>query len=150
MTQAAEWWRGNHPDAAQHRKHLELAAKEDAERFLATVPTRKALPPPRRRPPKKAADLNLVEHLGQLTAKAIKDATTPLEARIAELESRPAGLDYKGIYRRDYNYAKNMGVTHSGSVWVALKDSPPKEPGEANSGWLLACKRGADGKDLRK
>jgi hypothetical protein len=147
MTQPREWWQDDsHPDAKPHRRFLEIAAKEEAQRFLATVPVRKALPPPR---PRKKADVKLAQHLGELTAKAIKDATAPLEARIKEIEERPAGLDYKGTYRRDYNYAKNAGVTHSGSLWVALKDKPTKEPGEVNSGWQLAVKKGRDGKDAK-
>ena len=69
-----------------------------------------------------------------------------LEDRVKELEERPAGLDYKGTYKPDYSYGKNMGVTHQGSLWIALKDKPTKEPGEPNSGWQLACKKGRDAK----
>ena len=127
---------------------LERAA--EAERALALLQFHKALPP--KRPRKKQTMLKMKDYqnLGEMTGKAIKDAVAPLEKRIAELESRPAGLDYKGIYKPEYSYAKNAGVTHAGSIWVALKDLPPKEPGDANSGWQLAVKKGRDGKDAPK
>ena len=67
--------------------------------------------------------------------KAMRMFMDPYIKRIEELEARPVGLDYKGTYKPDYAYAKNMGVTHQGSVWVAIKDKPTKEPGEPNSGW---------------
>jgi hypothetical protein len=172
MRQEAEWWRGNHPDAAEHRKHLEITAKEDAERALARVPVRKALPPARPRKKRQpvveilkngnmainegtvtGADLSAFgEFLKTELAKFNKDVQAAFDKqgkRIEELEARPAGLLYEGIYDKSVAYRKNQGVTANGSVWVALVDNPPREPGLANSGWRLAVKKGRDGKDAK-
>lgn len=65
-----------------------------------------------------------------------------LEARIAELESRPA-LKYMGVYRSDKIYLAGNFVTYGGSLWhcnAATSDVP----GEGQN-WTLAAKRGNDG-----
>ena len=93
---------------------------------------------------------------------AIEAATAPLkkqiaeqeekieqqDERIAELEARPVGLKYLGTFERGTSYAEHDGVTHHGSTWVARR-ATTSEPGTPDSGWQLAVKRGADGKDLR-
>jgi hypothetical protein len=147
MTQSREWWRDDsHPDAKLHRTFLEKAAKEEAERVLAIVPVRKALPPPR--PRKKAArdDSALFEHLGQLTAKAIKDATAPLEARIAQLEAHP--LKYCDVWKSGGDYRAGNFVSWGGSVWHCNEDGTTEKPGTGPT-WTLAVKRGRDGKDAK-
>jgi hypothetical protein len=109
-------------------------------------------PKPKRialRKPKRKLKNNTFFQLGQFLRKAIDAATAPLEARIAELEQRPIGLDYKGVYVKGRSYSKNMGVSHAGSIWVAVREYPEKEPGQPHSGWRLAVKRGTDGKDAR-
>lgn len=85
-----------------------------------------------------------------------KDVVNPLAEQIAaltkrieELEARPVGLNYRGTFHPSHRYARNDGVTAAGSIWVALQDEPPKSPGEPNSGWMLAVKRGLDGRDRR-
>ena len=144
----AEWWRTDaHPDAAEHRKFIEKSAKEDAERFLSTVPVkRKALPPPR--PRKKAAasrENALVEHLGQLTAKAIKDAVAPLEARIAELEASPT--KYVGVWTQGTEFQARSIVSYDGSMWHA-NETTKEKPGTGPT-WTLCVKRGQNGKDAK-
>lgn len=52
----------------------------------------------------------------------------------------------RGIYRAGTAYEKGDGVTYSGSFWIAQKDTTEK-PGEANSDWRLAVKKGRDGRD---
>ena len=90
------------------------------------------------------------ERLGRMTGAAISKAVEPLLRRIDQLEKRPTGVDYRGVWRKGCSYSRNMAVSHSGSLWIAIKDYPEKEPGDANSGFRLAVKKGRDGKDLRK
>lgn len=72
-----------------------------------------------------------------------------LEARVAELEMRPKGMTYRGICDAGRVYEPGDVVTHSGSMWVATRRTGDT-PGEGgNTGWLLAVKRGRDGKDAR-
>lgn len=51
----------------------------------------------------------------------------------------------RGVYRPDVSYVKGDGATFGGSFWIAHREAPGK-PGESESGWRLAVKKGADGK----
>jgi hypothetical protein len=128
-----------HPDHAEHQAWLK---QNEAEERKATLP---ALPPPRRKANVKfvteASLLDTLHGLGEQVATFV----SPLEARIKELESRPA-FDYTGTYRAGRAYSKGQGCTQQGSIFVAMRDHPGV-PATPNSGWVLACKRGRDGKD---
>ena len=52
----------------------------------------------------------------------------------------------RGVFKRGSTYQLGDGVTHGGSYWIARNDSADA-PGENNSSWRLAVKRGRDGKD---
>ena len=86
----------------------------------------------------------------QMNAKNIERNTRldGLEARIAAIESEPRALSYAGTFQENRTFEKNTAVTHRGSLWVSVR-ATSGEPGSDDSGWLLACKRGRDGKDLR-
>lgn len=60
----------------------------------------------------------------------------------------PFVLD-RGVYAPSHGYTKGDGVTTGGSWWIAQKETSSK-PGEGNSDWRLAVKRGRDGKDGEK
>jgi hypothetical protein len=95
-------------------------------------------------------------------AKAIDEVRSPLSDRIAdlqrevsllksrcqELETRPT-LKYCGIWSGETTYKPGDFVTCKGSLWhcQAATRSQPGEPGAASRAWVLAAKRGADGKD---
>ena len=150
MSYDEHWWRtDDHPDAKEHRKHLERTAKEAAEQALAIVPV--VPPTPRRKAAnqpyitQKQLDRCLFE-----AGKAMAGELAKRDVRIAELEERPVGLNYAGVWKPDASYPKHSAASHRGSVWAARKEFPTKEPGTANSGWQLACKRGRDGKDAGK
>jgi hypothetical protein len=135
------WWldEPNHPDAAAHRDFLKQHEVKEAPR-RASLPRRKA------------ANQGYIskrefDHFQEYLGKQIAEELAKRDARIKELEDRPAGLQYAGVYKPDASYPKHTGVSHQGSVWVARKDFPTKQPGEPNSGWILACKRGRDGKN---
>jgi len=63
-----------------------------------------------------------------------------------EVVIRVAGHVDRGVWRQDASYLSGDGVTRDGSYWIAQMDHPPGKPGETNSGWRLAVKRGAEGK----
>jgi len=54
---------------------------------------------------------------------------------------------YKGTWSKDHTYQGGDVVTHGGSMWIA-KELNSTKPGESDY-WVLAVKRGKDGKDLR-
>jgi hypothetical protein len=67
--------------------------------------------------------------------------------RIKALEERPT-IHYEGTFKEGVGYLAGAAVTHAGSVWIA-KATTTVRPGIEGSGWQLAAKRGADGRDAR-
>lgn len=77
----------------------------------------------------------------------IKILKTAGEAEIKKFVM-PIVID-KGVYKKDFAYSKNDGVTYGGSYWLAQKDNPEGVPG-ASKDFRLAVKRGRDGKETVK
>lgn len=74
---------------------------------------------------------------GLTAATAVKLKT--LSARVEAIEE--GGIRYLGNYQRASAYLKGDTVTHSGSLWVALKAVPEgAPPGSDPSRWQLASK----------
>jgi len=71
-----------------------------------------------------------------------------LEAKVADLEARPKGLDYCGGYQRALTYKRHQGVSHQGSLYVCVADVTREIPGSSQH-WQLCAKAVADGRDLR-
>ncbi|MBB2674522.1 UNVERIFIED_ORG: hypothetical protein GGE44_004100 [Rhizobium esperanzae] len=64
-----------------------------------------------------------------------------LSARVEALEE--GGIKYLGNYQRACCYAKGDAITHSGSLWIALKSiQEGSTPGSDPSCWQLAAKGG--------
>ena len=71
-----------------------------------------------------------------------------LKQRIAELEQR-SPMSYRGVWTPGKMHDRGDMVTHRGSVWHCdVKTDLP--PGDGNTMWTLAVKRGRDGKDAGK
>ena len=78
-------------------------------------------------------------------------ALKPLQERIAELErnlTKAVQLPYRGVYRQGDHYARGEFVTWGGSMWCANR-AANGTPGEGNSDWVLAVKRGADARGAK-
>ena len=77
--------------------------------------------------------------------EGIKNHCDRLEARIKELEGRPANLQYRGVWDYARDYQKGDGVTFDGSIWVALRPTRqrPGDTGARQRDWQVAVKRGA-------
>jgi hypothetical protein len=127
----------SHPDAASHREFLAQYGEVGAS---PSLPRRKAANPG-------YISKREFEHFQEYLGKQMAEELAKRDARIKELEERPVGLNYAGVFKPAASYPKHSAVSHAGSVWCARKDFPPGEPGTANSGWQLVCKRGRDGKD---
>lgn len=70
-----------------------------------------------------------------------------LAGRVEAAERRidQRGMDYKGVWKPG-QYPAGCFVTHAGSCWHTDK-ATSRQPGEGD--WVLAVKRGADGKGIR-
>jgi hypothetical protein len=128
MTYDPEWYLKEDTDEAKEHRRFLAQFKETAHRSSL---------------PRKSTPADDFELLGRFMAEAL----APLQERIKALEDRPAGVEYKGVYRKGCSYSRNQATSHQGSLWIAVKDYPEKEPGEPSSGWRLAVKKGRDGKD---
>ena len=72
----------------------------------------------------------------------IAKAMAPLEARIAELESR----EYQGVWTGNKSLPKGATVTRGGNLWIARVGSIGMRPGANTTAWQLCVRRGRDGK----
>ncbi|MBB4524636.1 UNVERIFIED_ORG: hypothetical protein M2435_004632 [Rhizobium sophorae] len=71
------------------------------------------------------------------TAAKLKTLATRIEA----IEEN--GIKYLGNYQRASSYSKGETVTHSGSLWIALKSvAEGTAPGSDPACWQLAAKGG--------
>lgn len=57
-------------------------------------------------------------------------------------------FEYRGVFKEGQEYTRGNAVTFGGSLWFAQKDAPEGKPGlTGDENWVLAVKRGRDGKD---
>lgn len=91
-------------------------------------------------------DIRLIEGLVTALAPVIKEhmaaEIAPLKAEISELRSR--SVKYLGVWRQR-EYSEGSMVSDDGSVWHCEKRTTTR-PG-TSADWVLAVKRGRDGKD---
>lgn len=89
------------------------------------------------------------------TIKGVQDRAdqqvADLAARLDALAARGPSMEYRGTWQANEMYPKGSVVTHSGSMWWSSEDqvSGATPPGQGPTPWVLAVKRGRDGKDLR-
>ncbi|WFU88744.1 transposase [Rhizobium sp. CC1099] len=83
----------------------------------------------------------MVHALIAATTAATAAKLKALSARVEALEE--SGIKYLGNYQRANSYWKGDTVTHSGSLWVALKAvAEGATPGSDPACWQLAAKGG--------
>lgn len=87
----------------------------------------------------------VIEALGILAAGIVAELDV-LRARIEAAEQK--GFPYAGVWRQGQVYAEGTLVTYDGSIWYARSETTDR-PGDGRTAWVLAVKRGKDGKDLR-
>jgi hypothetical protein len=99
--------------------------------------------------------LRLIRAQNEAVGAAIGDATKPLLARIGELErevkelrERPS-IQYLGPFEQGKSYRPFDAITSHGSVWICTSPTSEKPSFSAPTGWRLAVKKGADGRDAR-
>ena len=92
----------------------------------------------------KLADIEpMMAAIAPVIKETIARALAPLEARIRELEAKPA-LKYCGVWRQGEIYNTGDFTTDHGSLWHA-KSVTLARPGTDDT-WQLAVKRGRDAK----
>lgn len=94
----------------------------------------------------KVIRIYVAKQIAKLPVDVHQAAIRSLEARIKALEERPP-VAYGGVWRDGQDSKKGVFVTYSGSLWYCARDTRDK-PGTSDA-FILAVKRGQDGKDLR-
>jgi hypothetical protein len=64
-----------------------------------------------------------------------------LQKRVAELEERPAGLAYGGVWSRSSKYLAGHCATHEGALWHCTVSNQGCPPGQSAC-WRLMAKSG--------
>ncbi len=72
-----------------------------------------------------------------------------LETKVRELEARPTGAKYCGVWQDSLEYMRDDAVTKGGSLWIAKHNHVKSEPGVDHVSWQLAVQRGRDGRSTR-
>lgn len=77
--------------------------------------------------------------------------TVSSTGEVSEHTAQLNAMVYRGIFNVGTTYAKDDVVTHSGSLWLALKKEVKSSPADptASEDWQLIVKRGNSGKDGR-
>jgi hypothetical protein len=71
--------------------------------------------------------------------------------RIKQIEGQPSAVAYQGVYTAGKTYQRGQFATWGGSLWHCNERTTAK-PGEtsvASRAWVLAVKKGTDGKDAK-
>jgi hypothetical protein len=85
-------------------------------------------------------DMVLGVTAGAFKAQRAREKT--LEARIADLEARPAGgVEYAGTFKDGTIYQPGQLVTRGGSLWLCLRQTMVT-PGAGPTFWRLVVKEG--------
>ena len=82
-----------------------------------------------------------MDQLTDQLIEVLKTVIGPLKARIAELEARPVGPEYAGVYTDGKSYARGSLVSKRGGLWLALTETA-RAPGSDPTHWRLVVKSG--------
>lgn len=86
-----------------------------------------------------------IEHDG---FRDVKIKTVLSDGTVNEKALTIPAMIYRSVYKEGGEYKLGDTVTWRGSLWYCRKDTNEK-PIENSEAWVLAAKRGSDGKDLR-
>lgn len=89
-------------------------------------------------------DAKIAEQRDQIAA--LIEHCQALERRLSAIESRPKGLQYRGVWSAGMTYSQGDTVSRRG-LWIAMTVTRAM-PGQSPD-WSLAVKDGRDGRDLR-
>jgi len=78
--------------------------------------------------------------------RAIEMSVRQTNGQITKHAARVPLVIDRGVFRAEALYDKGDGVTFGGSFWIAQTETAAR-PGEGNTDWRLAVKKGRDGKD---
>ena len=123
-------------DQAEHSAFMQRCATDLA---MCQAPAPPRAPAPRS---KFVTDKSLgrtLEGIGRLVRKAIREATEPLQKKIAELEQKQLTLG--GVWKAGERYKENTLVSFQGGLWISRADTTAR-PGSGSPSWRLCVKKG--------
>lgn len=90
----------------------------------------------------------IAKGFGSATCQRLEELHDVLTKRIADLEARPSGLRYEGVWSSEREYPVGSLVTHGGAGYIAIAPAIKNEKPGTGSSWRLAIK--GDEQTLRK
>jgi hypothetical protein len=123
---------------------LENAARRggsDQRLQLRWIEKMKPTPEQLNRPVRSGDIPNLMAAVAEAIAESLGQRIIALEREIAELKS--SALKYCGVWCSNKTYAPNSMTTHQGGAWISQIETCGLRPGDGNSAWRLAVKRGS-------
>jgi hypothetical protein len=78
----------------------------------------------------------------------VKEQIAPLRAQIVELQKGLEDFGYVGQWHEGSVYRRGNFVSMSGSMWSCCADATTDRPSTSSADWILAVKRGRDGKHV--
>lgn len=89
----------------------------------------------------------LLTAINQFVREEVDKATEPLRELIAELRKGLDDFGYVGDWGDGIVYRKGNFCSLSGSMWFCCADATQERPSTSARDWMLAVKRGRDGRD---
>jgi len=89
---------------------------------------------------------NLLTSISIFVREEIAKATAPLVERITDLQRSLEDFGFVGQYAEGTVYRRGNFVSLGGSMWSCCADATTARPTTECRDWILAVKRGRDGK----
>ena len=91
----------------------------------------------------RAGDLmKAIEGISEAIAEHLDALEKRLEARLAAVEARPAGVRWIGTFKHGETYTAGGLVTDRGGLWLCLAETTVR-PGDSANAWKLIVKSGS-------
>lgn len=126
--------------AAEKRQTLEAQKIARLERENANLHKRLARLERLVGPGGKTLVNTIAKGFGPAVRQRLEELHGLMEPRIADLESRPSGLQYEGVWSAEREYPAGSLVTHSGAGYVAIAVATKGEKPGTGGNWRLAVK----------
>jgi hypothetical protein len=88
----------------------------------------------------------LLSGISQFVREEIAKATAPLRERIVDLQKGLEDFGYVGTWHEGSVYRRGNFVSLAGSMWSCCAEATTERPSTSSRDWILAVKRGRDGK----
>lgn len=80
-------------------------------------------------------------------SRTVKLGLKMTDGKVVAKDINTGAVIYRGVWKEGDVYTRGDSTTREGGTWVLMQDVATGKPGDEDSGWQLAVKRGRDGRD---